>query len=190
MHQYLRSAVLGFPPRLSRRELILVGRVGILPPVGKLRVSDGLRLGHCEAVRLLRRLDCRGGGGAIYAVVRSRVRLTVVNDRMLLIRRGRWARKGRRRLWRVEVRGILIKVLELFALVVVKGVLSKECVSPRLSNKTRPLVKRAAEGVHGEHGEDGEKKAGSRSRIRYRYRYLKKQQEMRCWGYSLAATCC
>lgn len=68
-------------------------------------------------------------------------------------------------MWRVEVGGILVEVLELFALVVVKGILSKECVSPRLSNKGAAASKvgcrTSARGGRGGQGEKRVQRAAS-----------------------------
>lgn len=127
MHD-LRSTVLRLPPRLSRRQVLLVGRVGSLP----VSVQVRLHLGHGEAIRLLRRLECGGGiGAAIYGAV-MQLRLAIVVDgcgRVLMIRRRRGAREGCGRLCVEVCCSVLIEILELVALIMVKGVLSKACVS-------------------------------------------------------------
>lgn len=66
--------------------------------------------------------------------------MAVVDDRMLVWRR-RGPRKGRR--W-VELGCVLIKVLKLFAGVVIEGILSKRCVS-HVSQQYEALVMWAAE---------------------------------------------
>lgn len=83
-----------------------------------------------------------------------RVRLPVVVDGRMVVRRRRWAREGRRWLC-VEVSGgILVKGLELFALVVVEGILSKACVSPCVQQERAASLT----GCRERQGERGEKR--------------------------------
>lgn len=66
--------------------------------------------------------------------------------------------------------GILIKILELLAaLVVVESILSNECVSPLSSNNKWPLVKRAAEETTGKTKADSEKERRIRIEVQVLY---------------------
>lgn len=61
--------------------------------------------------------------------------------------------------------GILIEVLELFALVVVEGVLSKACVSPLVQQEKAA----SHTGCRMRHGKRGGKAGSMKSRIKYKY---------------------
>lgn len=93
------------------------------------------------------------------------MRLAIVVDDSMVIRRRRWAWEGRRRLCVEMSGGILVEVLELFALVVVKGVLSKACVSLVIQQENAA----SQMGCRTRHGKRGEKAGSMKSRIKYKY---------------------
>lgn len=80
--------------------------------------------------------------------------LAIVVDDRVVIRRRRWARERRRRLCIEMSGGILIEVLELFALVVFKSVLSKACVSLVIQQANAA----SQMGCRTRHGKRGEKR--------------------------------